>query len=458
METDSEKKKIVVKYHGHEWPVYPLTCRGTTLFRVIHRVNGERRPKTFTTLAKAEADALSILKEIYAKGEPKIHLTDDEKRDWHAAVAVLKQAGIRSSLETVCRSYADLSKIVGGASLLTDVARKYAASRGKAVVPVKLTVLREAYVSALKKKNCSVRHVNAQRSHTGQFVAHAGENTKSDRITRELLQDFVDAKKKADPRTKKNLLDAVKAMMAFGQSNRQVPLEWEEADHVVLPTVKAKKIRVFTPEELTRLFAAAPQDFRPILALAAFAGIRSSEIECLDWKHIRLAEKEAKDRLIVMDVDVTEESGKRFIPIGETLWKWLAPGFKSHGNVWRGSHDDFYRTQQTIAKTAGIRWKNNALRHTAISAQVAITRDVPEVAFHSGNSVDVIKRHYLDLMTPSTAEAWFAVNPLAVYNFEQELKAEATQNRQTPVRGEGHALSTPDTGISPTTTPVKDAA
>jgi hypothetical protein len=261
MASDRPKKKIAVRYHGHEWPVYPLQCRGSTLFRVIHRVNGERRPKTFSTFAKAKADALNILKEIYAKGDNKIHLTDDEKRDWHAAIAALRQAGIRSSLETVCRSY--VAKIVGGASLLIDVARQYAERRAQAVVPVRLSVLREAYLAALKKRNCSVRHIDAQRSHTGQFIVYAGADTKSDKITRELLQDFVDGKKKVDPRTKKNLLDAAKAMMVFGQSNRQVPVEWEEADHVVLPAVKLKKITTYTPLELTKLLAAAPRNFKP---------------------------------------------------------------------------------------------------------------------------------------------------------------------------------------------------
>ncbi len=40
-------------------------------------------------------------------------------------------------METVVRHYCDLAEIVGDASLLTDVARKFKESRGKAVQPVK---------------------------------------------------------------------------------------------------------------------------------------------------------------------------------------------------------------------------------------------------------------------------------------------------------------------------------
>jgi len=430
MEKVASGKKIMVSYHGHEWPVYPLKCRDYTIYRVIHRVNGERHPKTFGTLAKAKADALAILKEIYAKGDSKIHLTDDDKLDWKSATSVLRQARIRASLETVCRHYADLVSIVGSANLLTDMARKHAGSRGKTILPLRISSLRNAYVTALEKKQLSDRHIDAQRSHTGQFLAYVGEDAVSDGITREVLQGFIDSKKKVDPRTKKNLLDAVKTMMTFGKSSRNVPVEWEEANHVVMPAVKPKKVSTYTAEELKKLLAAAPEKFQSILALAAFAGIRSSELELLEWKHIRLLEQEERDRIINIDIDVTEESGKRTIPINETLRLWITGPFKLKGKFWSGSHDDFYRMQQQIAKAAGVEWKQNALRHTCISARVATIRDVGKVAYESGNSVSVIKRHYLDLMPPSVAQAWFAVTPAFVHKYRAAMQGQKarTQN------------------------------
>jgi integrase len=421
-EKKAERKVVEVTYHGHSWKVYPLKCRDKDIFRVFHRVNGERSPRTFTTLAKAKADARSILKEIYAKGDSKIHLTDDDKLDWKSATSVLKQAGIKASLTTVCRHYSDLAHIVGGAKLLTDVARKYADSHGEEVTPINVSTLRDDYLASLKKKGLSVRHVDAQRSHTGQFLAEAGGDSMSDRITREILQDFIDSKKKVDPRTKKNLLDAVKAMMTFGKSNRNVAMEWDEANHVIMPAVKPKKVSTYTAEELKKLLAAAPAKFQPILALAAFAGIRSSELELLQWQHIRLIEVEERDQIINIDIDVTEESGKRSITIGDTLRSWISGPFKLKGKLWSGTHDDFYRMQQKIARDAGVKWKQNALRHTCISARVAITRDASKVASESGNSVSVIKRHYLDLMPPSVAHAWFSVTPAVVHQYRKTTK------------------------------------
>lgn len=337
-----QKKAVKVTLHGHSWSVYPLKCRDKAVFRVFHRINGERRAKNFTTLGKAKADPRSILKDIHKQGRSTIHLTDDEKRDWHAAVTVLQQSGIRSSFETIIRHYTDLAATAGGEELLTDIVRKQVAARKRALTPIKLADLRAAYLAALKKKERSERYIDAQSSHTGQFTNHVGD-VMSDKITREKVQGFIDSKKGVDPRTKRNLLEAIKAMMKFGKSHRSVRADWDEAEHVVVPTVKSVKVSTFTAEELKKLFAAAPAKFEPILAVAAFAGIRSSEIEALEWKHIRLLEQDPKDKIIKLDDDVTEESSKRSVEIHDTLCGWLTGPFKVQGKLWTGSHDEFYR-------------------------------------------------------------------------------------------------------------------
>ena len=86
----SKKKAIEVALHGHAWKVYPMKCRNTTLYRVVHRVNGERRPKNFSSLADAKADAKNLIQEFCTKGDSKIHLAADEKLDWLAAMDILR--------------------------------------------------------------------------------------------------------------------------------------------------------------------------------------------------------------------------------------------------------------------------------------------------------------------------------------------------------------------------------
>jgi len=130
------RKVILVSLHGHEWPVYPCNVRGKISYKVPHRVAGVRKFKSFADLAKAKKDAKSVLYETFGGVRTQVHMTEDERFDWKAAVDLLRAAGIRSTLESVARHYADLAGIVGGEALLTDVARQYAKRQGKTCKPV----------------------------------------------------------------------------------------------------------------------------------------------------------------------------------------------------------------------------------------------------------------------------------------------------------------------------------
>jgi hypothetical protein len=63
------------------------------------------------------------------------------------------------------------------------------------------------------------------------------------------------------------------------------------------------------------------------------------------------------------------------------------------------------------AADAGIEWKHNGLRHSAISYRVAQCADLPRVADESGNSVAVIRGHYLRRVKPAEAARWFSIAP-----------------------------------------------
>ena len=76
-----------------------------------------------------------------------------------------------------------------------------------------------------------------------------------------------------------------------------------------------------------------------------------------------------------------------------------------------------------------MQWKQNALRHTCISALVAIDKNVPQVAYESGNSTSIIKQHYLQLMPPSTAEAWFSITPNVVHRYAEEQKKQQAEHK-----------------------------
>jgi integrase len=219
-------------------------------------------------------------------------------------------------------------------------------------------------------------------------------------------------------------------MSVFGKRQRCLPEDWAEIEHLTLPLVKEGAVLTYSPDDLKRLLAAAPDTFIPCLALAAFAGMRSAEIERIGWDNIRLVTQNDTDRVINLEAGIAKTNSRRTITIRETLAQWLNPHIRPHQPVWSGSHSLFYRLQQQIAKEAGIQWRQNALRHTCISALVATDKNVPQVAYESGNSTSIIKQHYLQLMPPSTAQAWFSITPMVVQRYAEEQKQQKGEQEQ----------------------------
>jgi integrase len=155
---------------------------------------------------------------------------------------------------------------------------------------------------------------------------------------------------------------------------------------------------------MEKLFRKAKPTLVPVLALGAFAGVRSEEIKRLDWSDIKLSQghieiKSAKSKTKV----------RRLIPIPKNLKAWLAPHAEGNGPV-----TPFANLALQFAKlgrATGVKWQKNGLRHSFISYRVAQVRDVPRVALEAGNSPAVIARDYLKHVTRGEATRWFGIMP-----------------------------------------------
>jgi len=150
-----------------------------------------------------------------------------------------------------------------------------------------------------------------------------------------------------------------------------------------------------------------------VLAIGAFAGLRTSEILALDWRDVRL-----KDRTIKVAHRKARCAGTRLAPIPDNLFAWLSPLAKRSGPVWRRGVEWKERqramtvAQNATAEAAGLLpWRHNGLRHAFCSYRVAATQDVPRTALEAGNSASTIFAHYRALATKAEGEAWFAIMP-----------------------------------------------
>jgi len=141
---------------------------------------------------------------------------------------------------------------------------------------------------------------------------------------------------------------------------------------------------------------------RPFLALGAFAGLRTAELQRMDWGDIDL------DRgFITVAASKAKTRRRRLVPVSENLKLWLNPIRQASGPIC------VHVCAQHAAreKCEGFKWAKNGLRHSFISYRLAVLHDTARVALEAGNSPQVIFSHYRELVTPEQAQAWFDVNP-----------------------------------------------
>lgn len=380
-----------------------LTPSGNPAFMVANYAGGKRRFDSYADEAEALDAAQRLARQLSEREVVAASLTNEQAADYAAAVQTL--APYHVGLPVAAGTLAECLKIVPDLPALVAAARFYVArNRTVTAKPVREVVSELLAVKGARK--ASARYLGDLRSRLGRF-AEAFHKNACDVTTAE-LQAWLDAQKLA-PQTYTNFKRVVHSLFAFAVARGHAadnPAEGVEA-----VKVNGGSVEVFTPEELAKLLAAAAPDFRPCIALGAFAGLRSAEIERLDWADVDLA-----GRHIVVGRDKAKTATRRVVPVGDALAAWLAPYAGRKGRVWPGAHDAFYAAQQATAEAAGVPWKANALRHSYASYRFAETGDAGRVAGELGNSAAIVHRHYRELVKPADAQQWFALRPEAPGN------------------------------------------
>jgi len=209
-------------------------------------------------------------------------------------------------------------------------------------------------------------------------------------------------------RTRNNHLGYLKAFFKWAQ-------EW--GNHLPAgPTAISKikpydegtlKIQVFTPEELGKMLKVAPKEIIPFLTIGAFAGVRCAEIGRLTWDNIDFETKTIK-----LAASETKTKRRRLALMPDNLIQWLEKyGGSKEGPVLPNQ----FRLQglrAEMCKTAGIAWRENALRKSYISYRMAQPdADAIQVSKQCGNSPEMVEEHYKELVSPKLAEKWFSITP-----------------------------------------------
>lgn len=145
----------------------------------------------------------------------------------------------------------------------------------------------------------------------------------------------------------------------------------------------------------------------PFLALAFFAGIRSSHIP-----RLKRADINFEERGITMP-GATHKTRKRFYVEGheDNLWAWLEP--LRDMEDWRPFADSTFRDwREKIYLKSGVDYPQNGARDSFCSYHIALHNDASRTATlltHRG--VGMLYGHYLGAATRRDAEAFFSIVP-----------------------------------------------
>ncbi len=277
--------------------------------------------------------------------------------------------------------------------------------------PAVAAVVQE-FIGQKRRQNLSAYHLRDLEIRLGKFAS--AFKLPVNRVGAAELEAWL-ASLKVNPRTWNNYRAALVGFFAYAKERKYLPADWSALDSVKRIELHDAEPAIYKPSELRRIIeAATPESFRILLAISAFAGIRSEELSKLQWEdfdwsagYIFLRKKIVKGK--------ASQKKQRQVPIPENLVEWLSPYQESKGPVSPYKNPKVVAGMKIkLAEKLGIKWSKNALRKSWISYQLALTQDAGKVARWAGNSPSIISGHYERLVTPAMAHEWFEIRPQTV--------------------------------------------
>ena len=387
-----------------------------TVFEVADYSEGVRRFRGFSERAAAVEAAKGIASKIASGDVSAASLSNSESASYGRAVELLRPTG--ASLELAASTFAKCFELLGGDNLL-EAARHFA-KFNPAKVEQRLVAEVIADLLAVKTADgCSADYLTDLRQRLNRFADRFAVDIST--VATADVQMFLDGLK-LGKQSRKNFRTVLGTLFSFAEARGFIC----KGGNPVFDTEEVKvksnggSIAIFTPDEIAKLLKAAQPSLIPFLAVGAFAGLRTAEIERLDWRDIDLARG-----FIHVGEDMAKTATRRLVPISANLAAWLAPYAGQAGNVWQGTSNRLHKDRTACAKAAGVARKDNALRHSFVSYRLAEIQNAAQVSLEAGNSPGVVFRNYRELVQPSDAQRWFAVRPADKANVETQGKGRA---------------------------------
>ena len=412
-----------------EWPkiirngsvilkIYRVENKGRESFTLSYHVAGKRVLKMFASLDEAVAEGKAKATTL-ANGElDALHLRAEDARIYVYCAQVAKAAGI--PLDLLVKDAVEAVKIVDGKVSLLEMAKEFKRRKMHELPDKMLPVAVDEMIETRTKDGTGDAYVRVLKVYLNQLKESF--NCQLRAVTTGQLADYL-RNQDVSARSKNNARATIGAFFKFCKERGWLPRDHEGIELVPKFKEKPTDITIYSPWEVTQFLNHSRPEMVPFLAIGAFAGLRSAEIERLDWSEVHL-----DDKFIEIKAAKAKTASRRIVPITDNLAKWLKDHAKDEGRVVPFDNvnkqigwlvEDTNQALKEAAKKDGkdaekvkkVKWKKNALRHSFISYRVAEIQYVAKVALEAGNSPQIIFQHYRELVQPKEAKAWFGIEP-----------------------------------------------
>lgn len=341
-----------------------------------------------------------------------LNLDAQTRRICVAAIDYLAPTGLQ--LDAIAREAAEAHRMTGGRSII-ELARFYVGRNPTLQTAPKTAEIVRKLIASLRENTRSGKYVDDLERDLGKF---AGQFPDIDLCNIDGLQEYLQQLRNRDgnavgTRRRDNVRDAIVRLFHFAQERGFLAEDRKTAADYLHRIDAGTDVSTFTPEEMSLLLENVTYEWRPWMAIAAFAGLRTSEIFRLEWNAIKWDHNViAVARRVAKKVRIS-----RKVPMSENLIAWLAPWREKMGNIysltptWEALENRHGTEIERLEKKTGIKWSTNALRHSFGSYRLAILKSEAQVAFEMGNSPAKVRENYHDPKSESEARKYFSLMP-----------------------------------------------
>ncbi|HWL51223.1 MAG TPA: tyrosine-type recombinase/integrase [Chthoniobacteraceae bacterium] len=184
-----------------------------------------------------------------------------------------------------------------------------------------------------------------------------------------------------------------------------------------VPFIKAKpkgiKNKILTLDDTRNLLAYAfDNGFKrecAAMVLVLFCGVRVDEVDRLEWADVCLG---AEEPYVNISEAASKARKRRVNCISSNAVEWLKACLPEDKNKGKIAPENYLKRMQRLRKKAGVRYSQNAARHSFASYHLAAFGDAPKTAIMLGHpNPSLLYSTYRQLATEKDGKHYFGIIP-----------------------------------------------